>query len=319
MKSIRVFLFLLGPIFFILFLQNCRNNPEPFFVDKEVIDEIKMGIEEEAILYEVKDDISIESYFTWIESLCTFYNSEGIQALGYQLIPQVLIHHNPWIIDSFRKSDYYLQKEVGNFQYDQRKQVIIPKGSVLSIPGKEEAQKIDIFLASISIDINIPEYKLRLLADQKEIFSFLIRVGQNRTKFLTSEGRDFDLRTKTGKGKIADIILSPKYTNFNTGEVYEFTRRDDKITTLMPLIPTLEPEINGICYGQLIHPTTNPNTLGKAYSHGCIGTREEDAWILFFYSRIGTPIEIRYSLEIENGVGEIQELEDIYDLRSQGL
>lgn len=283
------------------------------------MDEVQVGEEEQEILFEVKDDISIEAYFSWIESVCTFYNSDSILGLGYKLIPQVLIHHNPWIIEAFRNTDYYLQKEAGNFQYDQRKQVVIEAGNILRIPSKKEAQLIEDFLSSIRLDINIPEYRLRIFSNKQELFSFLVRVGQNRTKFLNSEGRDFDLRTKIGKGKIADIILSPEYTNFNTGEAYEFTRRDDEKTTLMPLIPTLEPEINGICYGQLIHPTTNPNTLGKAYSHGCIGTREEDAWILYFYSRIGTPIEIRYELEIETEGGEVRVLEDIYGLKEQEI
>lgn len=283
------------------------------------MDEVKLSEAEQEILLEVQDDLRIEAYFPWIESVCAYYNSDSILNLGYELVPQVLIHHNPWIIDAFRNTDYYLQQEAGNFQYDQRKQVVIEAGSIFSIPNKEEAQRIEDFLESIRIDINIPEYKLRLYSNNQELFSFLVRVGQNRTKFLNSEGRDFDLRTKIGKGKVADIILSPEYTNFNTGEAYEFTRRDDDKTTHMPLIPTLEPEINGICYGQLIHPTTNPITLGKAYSHGCIGTREEDAWILYFYSRIGTPIEIRYELKIETEGGEVMLLEDIYGLEEPGI
>ncbi len=82
----------------------------------------------------------------------------------------------------------------------------------------------------------------------------------------------------------------------------------------MPLIPTLEPEINGACYGQLIHPTTNPNTLGKAYSHGCIGTREGDAWRIFFHTRIGTPIEIRYDLTGIDSNGDTLVFPDVYRL-----
>ncbi len=52
------------------------------------------------------------------------------------------------------------------------------------------------------------------------------------------------------------------------------TKRDDEKRTFMPLIPWIETEINGIRNGQMIHPTTNPKTLGKAYSNGCIRVRE---------------------------------------------
>lgn len=315
MKSIRAFPPLQSLFFCLLLLQSCQHNPELQMLEEEVNEELHIEEQNTEKIHEVMNEISIESYFSWITSLCAFYSKDSTQALGYELKPKVLIHHNPWIIDAFRNSDYYLQEEAGNFQYDQRKQIIIEKGSSLRIPTKKEAEEIEAFLASIRIDINLPEFKLRILSANVELFDFLVRVGQNRTKFLKSEGRDFDLRTKIGKGQVADIILTPEYTNFNTGEVYEFTRRDDGKTTKMPLIPTLEPEINGICHGQLIHPTTNPNTLGKAYSHGCIGTREGDAWIIYFYSRIGTPIEIRYQLEIENEAGELTRLEDIYGLK----
>ena len=53
-----------------------------------------------------------------------------------------------------------------------------------------------------------------------------------------------------------------------------------KKVTKLPQIPFIETEINGIRNGQLIHPTTNPETLNKAYSNGCIGTKEADAWVI---------------------------------------
>ena len=76
----------------------------------------------------------------------------------------------------------------------------------------------------------------------------------------------------------------------------------------MPQIPWIETEINGVRNGQMIHPTTNPKTLGKAYSNGCIGTTEADAWIIYYYAPIGTPIEIKYDLKNEDG----KTLIDIY-------
>lgn len=102
------------------------------------------------------------------------------------------------------------------------------------------------------------------------------------------------------------------------GKRYEQTKRDDGRYTKMPLIPYIEPEIDGHRYGELIHPTTNPITLGKAYSNGCVGMKEADTWRLYYYAPVGTKIVFRYDLDIQNEEGEWIQLEDIYDLR-EGL
>lgn len=82
----------------------------------------------------------------------------------------------------------------------------------------------------------------------------------------------------------------------------------------MPIIPWIEPSINGIRYGALIHPTTNPETLGKAYSHGCVGTTEQDAWFIYYNAPIGTPVFFRYDLTVIQPSGDILFLKDIYEL-----
>ncbi len=71
-------------------------------------------------------------------------------------------------------------------------------------------------------------------------------------------------------------------------------------------------EIDGHQYGQMVHPTTNPQSLGKAYSNGCIGTKEVDAWYIYYYAPIGTNVEIRYDLEVVDSKGDTLLLKDIY-------
>jgi len=96
------------------------------------------------------------------------------------------------------------------------------------------------------------------------------------------------------------------------GQRFYLTKRDDGRTTLMPRIPWIETEIKGLRNGQLIHPTTNPKSLGKAYSNGCIGTGEADAWILYYYAPIGTPVTIRYELTVKDSLGNNKVLKDVY-------
>ena len=80
----------------------------------------------------------------------------------------------------------------------------------------------------------------------------------------------------------------------------------------MPQIPWIETEIDDVRNGQMIHPTTNTKTLGKISSNGCIGTKESDAWIIYYYAPLGTAITIRYDLEITKVNGDKVKLKDIY-------
>jgi L,D-transpeptidase catalytic domain len=121
-----------------------------------------------------------------------------------------------------------------------------------------------------------------------------------------------DLRTPIGKGEIVKIERIPVYRNPETGERYELTRRDDGRTTKMPIIPSLEPAINGIRPGKVIHATTNPQSLGKAYSHGCIGMTEANAWTIYYSAPLRTKVIYRYDLKIRDIHGDTVRLKDIY-------
>jgi len=121
-----------------------------------------------------------------------------------------------------------------------------------------------------------------------------------------------DLKTKQGKGRIIGFRKNPDFYNPKTGKRFFVTRRDDGETTLMPQIPWIVTEIGGLKNGQLIHPTTNPKTLGKAYSNGCIGVKESDAWLIYYQCPIGTEINIRYDLKIVDESGTEILLKDIY-------
>ncbi|RMG21389.1 MAG: murein L,D-transpeptidase [Bacteroidetes bacterium] len=267
-----------------------------------------LGTGDTVLVYEVKDSIRIGQFFPWIHSLAEAYDS----LLHIHLSPQLLAQANPWLIDTFAQSDYYTQMQQGHFVYDQQQYVVLQPGQRLRIPSPREAQVLEQLLAQVYIDINLPEFALRLYQGDSLLYRFPVRIGQNREKYLPSEGKVVNLQTRTGRGFISNINESPIYINFETGKAYTHTRRDDGKTTLMPLIPSLEPEINGQCYGQLIHATTNPATLGKAYSHGCIGMREGDTWRLYFYVRRGTPIRIRYELQLVNEHGDTLLLPDVY-------
>ncbi|MFI0431065.1 L,D-transpeptidase [Mariniflexile sp. HMF6888] len=260
----------------------------------------------------VEKNITVSNYFKYIDSLVIKYDS----ITPFKLTEHLLVRSNPWIIDTLQNTDYYRMIDRDSFIYDQKKMIVLPKGAMIIIPDSINAKKLITAFNHTLIDINIPEFKLRIYEDSKQLYEFPIRVGRNEKKYLAMAGRTMDLKTKTGKGFIVSHIRNPDYYNPVDGRRYYTTKRDDQKITKLPQIPFLETEINGIRYGQLIHPTTNPVTLGKAYSNGCIGTKEADAWVIYYYAPIGTKIDIRYDLQIIDSFGKNILLKNIYGYAS---
>ena len=269
--------------------------------------------EEETIEYspktvQVERDIPIKHYFEYVDSIVGEYYNYSSK----RLTEHVLVRFNPWIIDTLANTDYYKLIERDSFVYNQKEMIVLKKGSQLFIPDSLQVNSFINRFSKTLIDVNIPEYKLRIYEDSLQLYEFNVRVGRNQKKYLKFGDRITDLRTKTGKGSIVAHVCNPDYYNPSDGHRYYVTRRDDEKITSLPQIPFIETEINGIRNGQLIHPTTNPATLNKAYSNGCIGTKESDAWIIYYHAPIGTKINIRYNLRVKDSLGNTITLKDIY-------
>jgi len=253
-------------------------------------------------------DIHVNQYFEYMDSLTSDLNKNR----NYILDEYILVHNNPWILDTLAHTDYYYLKELGVFSEDPRALTVLPKNSSLIIPDSLQTATLRLRMKSTYLDVNIPEFRLRIMIEEEEKYNFPIRVGKNSKRYLAMVNREVDLRTKPGVGKIIRVNKDARFINPRDNHRYHVTKRDDGKVTYLPRIPWLEPEINGQRHGQLIHPTTNLNTLSKAYSNGCIGLRESDAWIVYYYAPIGTKVIFRYDLEIINEKGEQIRLENIY-------
>jgi L,D-transpeptidase ErfK/SrfK len=258
----------------------------------------------------INDTIRIGKYFDFMDSLVSTYDS----VTNYTLSEHLLVNANPWIIDTLVKTDYYSLMERDSFMLDQREMIVLRPTDTLLFPDSLKAQSILESFKKTWIDINLPEYRLRIYEDSSLLQSFPIRIGQNKRKYLKMTDRITDLKTKTGKGHTVGFRKNPAFYNPITGMRFLYTKRDDGNTTLMPQIPWIETKINGVRNGQLIHPTTNPITLEKASSNGCIGVKEAHAWIIYYSCPVGTPIHIRYDLKIRDLDGAITELKDVYQL-----
>lgn len=259
----------------------------------------------------INKDITVRNYFQFIDSLVNRYDS----FTAYKLTEHLLVRANPWIIDTLSHTDYYHLKEHKRFVYDQKELIVLPKNSTLVIPSPEKARELSQVFLRTKIDVNIPEYTLRIIRDSTILHEFEVRVGKNERKYLEMSGRIQDLKTKHGQGTIVNHVRNPSYINPVNNHEYLVTKRDDNSVTKLPQIPFIETEINGVKYGQLIHPTTNPATLGSASSNGCIGTKESDAWIIYYHAPINTKIIIRYDLDVIDKNGRNLTLHDIYNYK----
>tara|TARA_R110002095_G_scaffold638_1_gene3051 strand:- start:1435 stop:2376 length:942 start_codon:yes stop_codon:yes gene_type:complete len=299
-------LFVLTPLLLILKFY-CPKNDD-YFASLNTLGSKTLISNALPITIKISHDVIIENYFQFIDSITTTYDS----MTPYSLTEHLLVRTNAWIIDTLQNTDYYRMKARDSFVYNQKKMIVLPEGAVITIPDSAKAIKLLNSFKNTLIDINIPEFKLRLFEDSTKRYEFPIRVGRNEKKYLKMAGRVVDLKTKTGNGTIVKHVRNPSYYNPVNGHRYFVTKRDDEKVTKLPQISFIETEINGLRNGQLIHPTTNPITLGKAYSNGCIGTNEADAWVIYYYAPIGTKIKIRYDLNVLNEKGERIMLKDIY-------
>ena len=271
-------------------------------------DQVTVAKAAKPILHKITRDISLRHYFEYLDTLVQHYDS----LLPYSIDEHLIVRANPWLIDTLENTDYYRLMERGIFEYDPQSLLALRRGQTLLIPDTTLINHLTAQLEATTIDVNIPEYKLRILVEDRLLYTFPVRVGKNETKYLAMAGRDTDLRTSPGQGKIVRIDRNPVFINPTNNKRYEVTRRDDQKVTKLPRIPWLEPELNGIRYGHLIHPTTNPETLGKASSNGCIGMQEADMWRLYYYAPVGTKVVFRYDLDIMDEHGDSIRLRDIY-------
>ncbi len=259
----------------------------------------------------INSDVAIKNYFDFIEQQV---NQSDTSILGYDLNEYILIHANSRIIDSLEETDYYRMMERGIFIYDQKEQIILHRGDSLVIPNKKWAHQIQQKLNSMKIVVNIPEFKMWVLQEEDTLREILARVGRDTRKYLPVVHRTVSLKTPIGEGEIIRVARNPDYTNPATGKKYKGTHRDDGKFTMMPIIPWLEPTTDGRRQGAMIHPTTNPQTLGKSYSHGCIGVSEHDAWFVYYHAPIGTPVHFKYDLQKINANGDTIFFNDIYHI-----
>ncbi len=293
-------------IIFSFVLVGCLNTDKKNSTEEKldpIVEVFKKPIE-----LRVNKDVPIRSYFKWMDSIVADHN----QNHNYLIDEYIIVHNNNWIIDTLANTDYYYLMDKGIFNEDSQSLLALKKDQVLIIPDSLQTQELKAQLDATSLELNIPEFRLRIIQNEKELYKFPVRVGKVGKKYMKMANANVEMRTQTGVGEIIRVNKNPTFKNPLNNRKYVRTNRDDGKNTALPAIPWIEPSINGRSVGQLIHPTTNLATLEKASSNGCIGLRESDSWIVYYYAPLGTKVVIKYELVGKNDAGETVEFKNIY-------
>lgn len=141
-------------------------------------------------------------------------------------------------------------------------------GVLLSRPGAFAAEPVTATLPHRTILISLADRKLALIEDDRLVKIYDIAIGTPRTP------------TPTGNLHIINKLVRPTW--YHRGRVIRPGRNNP-----------LGPRWIGLSrHGYGIHGTNEPNSIGKAASHGCIRMRSAEAEELFKLVHVGDPVEI---------------------------
>ena len=159
--------------------------------------------------YVLEQNVLLKNYFNFLDKTIPVLDT----MVPFPLDEYLLVQHNSWIIDTLENTDYYRQKEAGNVILDAWLLTILALGDTLFLPNEADYQKALQQRAPTIIDVNIPEFRLRIIVGDSTYYTFPVRVGQNRSKYLAMAGRKVDLRTHSGEGTIVRVNRKPSFIN----------------------------------------------------------------------------------------------------------
>ena len=128
----------------------------------------------------VDRDIQVRNYFSFIDSCVARLN----KSVNYELNEHLLVRNNRWMIDTLASFDYYKRMERGEFIYDMREKFVLCSGDTLWAPDEKMAKELTGTFENTLIDLNIPEFRLRIFEYGMKKYEFTVRVGRNERKYL---------------------------------------------------------------------------------------------------------------------------------------
>lgn len=165
-------------IIFSLALASCVNKNKNHVEDKQQTETNEIA--KKSIELRINEDVPINSYFKWMDSIVAVHN----QTHNYDIDEYLIVHNNPWIIDTLAHTDYYYLMDRGIFNEDSQSLIALKKDQVLVIPDSLQTQELKAQLDATSLELNIPEFRLRIIQNENELYKFPVRVGKVGKKYL---------------------------------------------------------------------------------------------------------------------------------------
>jgi hypothetical protein len=153
----------------------------------------------------VDDAVPIRAYFEYLDSVV----ASDSTLRGQPDAEHLLVRANPALIERLEDTDYYRMKDRGIESKDPQAEIALRRGDTLWIPSAAQIEALRDTFAATVLDLNIPEFTLRILKFGVTRYSFPVRVGQNRSRFLEMAGREARAQaTRPGRMVMSTVRLS---------------------------------------------------------------------------------------------------------------
>ena len=144
-----------------------------------------------------------------------------------------------------------------------------PMDTVLNLSNGADTEPVE---SGLRIEVDTANYLLHVRDGNKTLRSFPVGLGRGGV-------------TPTGEFRIANKVTDPQW--YNRGESVPAGSDDNPLGKRWM---GLSDDASTTGYG--IHPTNEPDSIGRQASAGCIRMRPEDAETLFRLVPVGTPVKI---------------------------
>lgn len=128
-------------------------------------------------------------------------------------------------------------------------------------------------IADINLVLRLKERKVYVYKDSQIVATYPVAIGK--------KGRE----TPTGEWQVMETIVNPGWTNFNTGKMMPPGKNNPLGSRWIGFWTDGKDTIG-------FHGTNQPDSIGKAVSHGCVRMHDKDVQALYPMVKVGTIVRV---------------------------
>lgn len=128
-------------------------------------------------------------------------------------------------------------------------------------------------IADVNLVLQLTERKVSVYKGSQIVATYPVAIGK--------KGRE----TPTGEWQVMETIVNPGWTNFNTGKMMPPGKNNPLGSRWIGFWTDGKDTIG-------FHGTNQPNSIGKAVSHGCVRMYDKDVQALYPLIKVGTIVRV---------------------------